>query len=172
MGNCLAIEGKVIKIIKKDGEVLQYSAPLQVQHVLSVFEGHVIAESPAASHHLQPGAHLRGGRLYHLLPVSSPEPAETQQSPVFTSTALKDRAGTCYGRSACGGGRLIRVKLVVTKQQLADMLNKGVSMDDMISGQWKGTCDYDQSFDSPNSRGWTPSLRSIPEASDELLELS
>ncbi|KAL5206376.1 hypothetical protein ABZP36_034585 [Zizania latifolia] len=61
-------------------------------------------------------------------------------------------------------GAVVRVKLVVSKQELKKMLlhKEGISLDDMVSLMQKQEAD-DQLQDG--CRGWRPALQSIPEGS-------
>ncbi|KAF0889479.1 hypothetical protein E2562_024538 [Oryza meyeriana var. granulata] len=63
------------------------------------------------------------------------------------------------------GGAVVRVKLVVSKQELKKMLlhNDGISLDDMVSLMHKeAEADGQQEI---SCRVWRPTLQSIPEGS-------
>ncbi|CAL9762998.1 unnamed protein product [Musa acuminata subsp. burmannicoides] len=111
MGNCLILqEKKVIEIMRMDGEVLRYPSPLKVQQVLNEFPGHAISDALPVIACLDPEKRMRHGQLYYLLPPKKPV-AETS-----------------------AGEGLVRIKLVVSKQELKEMVRKGgVSLDDMIT---------------------------------------
>nr|CAB3489112.1 unnamed protein product [Digitaria exilis] len=58
----------------------------------------------------------------------------------------------------------VRVKLVISKQELKKMLDKeGMSLDDMVSLMHKEAIDREQ---EECCGGWRPALESIPEGSD------
>nr|CAB3463099.1 unnamed protein product [Digitaria exilis] len=58
----------------------------------------------------------------------------------------------------------VRVKLVISKQELRKMLDKeGMSLDDMVSLMRKEASDREQ---EECCGGWRPALESIPEGSD------
>ncbi|XP_031473602.1 uncharacterized protein LOC116246055 [Nymphaea colorata] len=157
MGNCLTIEAKVIKFKNKDGEMLEHDAPQEVQHLLADFPVHASSESYAASSALLPD------QVSHLPSSSTAQETEERNTPT-TSNGDDHAAGA--GESKCSSGGIIRIKLLVTKQQLEDILTKGVSLDNMITNLTRGA----YNIDSPNSR-WKPTLRSIPEGCDEKQEL-
>lgn len=59
----------------------------------------------------------------------------------------------------------VRVKLVISKQELKKMLDKeGMSLDDMVSLMRKEASDREQ--EEYCYGGWRPALESIPEGSD------
>uniref|UniRef100_A0A0A9DHS4 Uncharacterized protein n=1 Tax=Arundo donax TaxID=35708 RepID=A0A0A9DHS4_ARUDO len=59
----------------------------------------------------------------------------------------------------------VRVKLVISKQELKRMLDKeGMSLDDMVSLMRKEAIDRES--DQECCGGWRPALESIPEGSD------
>uniref|UniRef100_A0A0E0F2N7 Uncharacterized protein n=1 Tax=Oryza meridionalis TaxID=40149 RepID=A0A0E0F2N7_9ORYZ len=60
-------------------------------------------------------------------------------------------------------GGVVRVKLVISKQQLKKMLHKdGVSLDNMVSLMQREASGQEMI----SCRGWRPALKSIPEGSD------
>ncbi|KAG8050618.1 hypothetical protein GUJ93_ZPchr0009g1391 [Zizania palustris] len=64
------------------------------------------------------------------------------------------------------GAVVVRVKLVVSKQELKKMLlhnKEGVSLDDMVSLMQKQQEADDQLQEQDGCRGWRPALQSIPE---------
>ncbi|THU53430.1 hypothetical protein C4D60_Mb10t14320 [Musa balbisiana] len=141
----LAEEKKVIRIVKMDGEILRYRSPMKVQQVLDEFPGHAVSDALPVVTYLDPALCLRQGQLYYLLPPKKPAAA------VETSV---------------GEEGVIRIKLVITKQQLKDMLSKGgVSHGDMVSflrgqGGRSGASEKERSVE------WKPTLESIPEGND------
>jgi hypothetical protein len=63
-------------------------------------------------------------------------------------------------------GAAVRVKLVISKQELKKMLDKeGMSLDDMVSLMHKEASDREQEEEFCCG-GWRPALESIPEGSD------
>lgn len=158
MGNCLALQEKIIKVMKPDGKVLEYKAPLKVHQVLSEFSGYGISDTLPATQHLRKDMEMVGGHLYYLIPAPPPSP-ETQKKVVrFSDPKFEADQGT----------GVVRIKLVITKQELKEMLQKGgVTVDHVISQLQSGQgikevnkLDID---DIGNCRGWKPALESIPE---------
>ncbi|CAL9058733.1 uncharacterized protein LOC135595007 [Musa acuminata AAA Group] len=146
MGNCLVLqEKKVIRIVKMDGEILRYRSPMKVQQVLDEFPGHAVSDALPVVTYLDPALCLRQGQLYYLLPPKKPAAA------VETSV---------------GEEGVIRIKLVITKQQLKDMLSKGgVSHGDMVSFL-RGQGGRSGASEKERSMEWKPTLESIPEGND------
>ncbi|KAK3136147.1 hypothetical protein QOZ80_5BG0428790 [Eleusine coracana subsp. coracana] len=67
--------------------------------------------------------------------------------------------------SAVADPGAVRVKLVISKQELNRMLEKeGMSLDDIVSAMRKGTIDGRES-EHECCGGWRPALESIPEGS-------
>ncbi|XP_074567125.1 uncharacterized protein LOC141823789 [Curcuma longa] len=144
MGNCLALEKKVIKIMKTDGEKLQHQSPWKAQQVLNMFPGHAISETVLP-------------RITYLDPTMSMRhlPPEKQLSE----------------RGAEDG--FIRIKMVITKRQFRDMLRKGgVSPDGMLSFGRRERSGASGGAPGEKARSieWRPTLQSIPEGDDFCLE--
>ncbi|KAF2296460.1 hypothetical protein GH714_038287 [Hevea brasiliensis] len=122
MGNCLVLQEKVIKVMKPDGKILEYKAPIRVQQVLSDFSGHAISELHAFQHHL-PDTKLLGGNLYYLVPLPLPSP-QAKKKVRFSIPEDGDKKEK----------RAVRIKLIISKQELQEMLQKeGVSADSVFS---------------------------------------
>ncbi|XP_057513643.1 uncharacterized protein LOC130795522 [Actinidia eriantha] len=150
MGNCLVMQEKVIKVMKPDGKVLEYKAPTKVHQVLSDFASHAISDTLPVVRHLRPDAEMIGGHLYYLLLLPLPPPAGEKIN----------KAGQERG--------VVRIKVVISKQDLEMMLRKGVvSLDGMVSQlQKKQSMNQHDKFDVAGKRsreGWKPLLESIPE---------
>ncbi|KAL6005310.1 hypothetical protein ACLOJK_005874 [Asimina triloba] len=164
MGNCLVHQERVIKIMKLDGKILEHKSPLQVHRVLSEFPGHAIADALPVTRHLPPHATMEGGHLYFLLPLPPPPPllpVDDRDSKVSAMVVEED--------GSHGSSRVVRIKLVVTKKELREMLRKGgVSADEMIASVMKRPEAADSAEDhaSDGYRGWKPILESIPEGTD------
>ncbi|KAH1039783.1 hypothetical protein J1N35_041526 [Gossypium stocksii] len=71
MGNCLAQQQKLIRVMKTDGKILEYQPPIKVEQVLSDFPAHAISDTFSGFHHFQPDAKLLPGHLYYLVPLPS-----------------------------------------------------------------------------------------------------
>ncbi|XP_027073003.1 uncharacterized protein [Coffea arabica] len=158
MGNCIAPRKKAIKVIKSDGRVLEYNPPMKVCHVLSIFGGHALYDSLPVVRHLHPDTDMIGGRVYYLLPLLTVHPQRAR------------KAGDVSGKITATGqeGGVLRIKLVISKEELQAMLRKGgITVDNMVSklqnnGKTYGT----DSFSSDSRRSsprWMPLLESVPE---------
>ncbi|KAF0896497.1 hypothetical protein E2562_024356 [Oryza meyeriana var. granulata] len=144
MGNCLVIQDdrdKEIKIMGMDGgEILK----LQQDALAGFPPSHgIVSDDDAAvpaQQHLDDMA--AAGQLYHLFPAKAAPPAAA---------------------AAVDTGGVVRVKLVISKQQLKKMLHKdAISLDDMVSLMQKQASEQE----IISCRGWRPALKSIPEGSD------
>uniref|UniRef100_A0A6N2LFU8 Uncharacterized protein n=1 Tax=Salix viminalis TaxID=40686 RepID=A0A6N2LFU8_SALVM len=159
MGNCLVLQGDAIQIMKPDGKILEYQAPIKVQQVLSDFCDHAIADSHQALQHLLPDTSLVGGHLYYLVPLQFPSPVKKKK--VRFSIPQDEEVKDVQEKT-----REVRIKLVISKQELQEMLRMGgVSLDDMVSklhGQQRV-----KKVDTPDGdgehKGWKPVLETIPE---------
>ncbi|CAA2970506.1 uncharacterized protein LOC111404060 [Olea europaea var. sylvestris] len=155
MGNCLVLQEKVIKVIKIDGKILEYKAPLEVHHVLSEFSHHAISDKLPVVQYMNPNAKMKGGQLYYLLPLPVASPRIKKKKTVRFADSVKE-AGEATG--------VVRIKLVISKQDLQAMLRKGgVSVDDLVSKQSTHKVDTIDRIGNMNCRGWTPALDGVPE---------
>ncbi|PSS23582.1 Protein of unknown function DUF4228, plant protein [Actinidia chinensis var. chinensis] len=159
MGNCLVMQEKVIKVMKPDGKVLEYNAPIKVHQVLSDFAGHAISDTLPVVRHLRPNSDMIGGHLYYLLHLPVPPLACEKKRVNFASSEREE---------AIQGSGVVRIKVVMSKQNLEVMLRNGVvSLDDLVSQlQKKQSTNQNDKFDAAGNRsreGWKPLLESIPE---------
>ncbi|GMJ13912.1 hypothetical protein like AT3G10120 [Hibiscus trionum] len=157
MGNCLALEGKVIRVMKTDGKILEYQAPIKVQQVLSDFSGHALSDSFSGVRHLQPDAKLLPGLLYYLIPLPSPSQKSKKKVRFSNVPEANDEQGS---------PGVVRIKLIISKKELQELVQKGVSVHEMASQlqSKKSTNGVDTSdADDDNCRRWKPALESIAE---------
>ncbi|OWM82529.1 uncharacterized protein LOC116208616 [Punica granatum] len=151
MGNRLTLQGKVVRIIKKDGKVLEYRTPLRVHQVLSDFEGqHAISEGIPEKEYLRLDSMLVGGRSYYLVPLARPVKMEKKKKKkkVRFADQLETEGGT--------GGAVVRVKLLISRRELQELLERGavsVSRFSEASAVCRGN----------SSEEWKPVLEHIPE---------
>lgn len=163
MGNCLALQEKVIKVMKTDGNILKYKAPMRVHQVLSEFSNHALSDTLTVSRHLRPDTEMLGGHIYYLLPLTLPSPKIGKKKVRFSDAVEED------GKITQGGGGVVRIKMVITKQELIDMLRKGgVAVNGEISQlhekqNTNGVGKFDDEGSENNCKGWKPLLESIPE---------
>jgi hypothetical protein len=159
MGNGLAPQQKIIKIMKADGKVVAYKAPMKAQQVLSEFPGHAISATLPVFRHLKPETKLLCNHVYYLVPLPPPSPKVVKKKKV---------------RFACPEGEdveekgVVRIKVVITKKELEAMLQKGVvSVDDMVT-QLQSKSGIDGAADDftgadDDCKLWKPDLESIAE---------
>lgn len=124
MGNCLAlckpISGscciactmrkhvKVVKVAKEDGKILEFSSPIHVKDILINFPANAIGNSKNETETLSQDHELKGGKLYYLIPHN--KEAEEQ-----------------------GSGGTKRIKVLITKQQLQQLVTKEMSLQELLS---------------------------------------
>ncbi|KAF5186615.1 hypothetical protein FRX31_023794 [Thalictrum thalictroides] len=141
-----------------DGKILEYQSPLKVYQVLSEFTGHAISDTLPVHRHLCPEMDLLQGCLYYLLPP--PLPSKETIKSATTVTVSNTKEGDKLKQS---NGR-VRIKIVVTKQELKEMLaNGGLSINDMVSQLQNKIISKDKVDINGNCKGWKPLLQSIPE---------
>lgn len=159
MGNCLVLEEKSVSVTKTDGKIIEYKAPITVQEVLSEFSHHAISDNLPVVRHLHPNTPLLRGRLYYLLPLPvAPQPPKKKKKVRFSEDVVEEERRT---------SGVVRIKLVITKQELQAMLEKeGVSVEDVISRVQKEPIKItgsDLDGGSMALKGRSPALESIPE---------
>lgn len=162
MGNCLVLQEKVVKVMKTDGKILEYKSPIKVHQVLSEFSQHAISDKLPVVKHMHPNAEMLQDHLYYLLPLPvPPQPIKKKTKKVvrFSDEILED---------ATPATGVVRIKLVISKKELREMLSKGgISVDDMIPKLQKEESTIKaESYDGDDdviSKGWSPALERIPE---------
>lgn len=163
MGNCLVLCGhnrvscfaavetsknrNTVQLLKSDGEIFEFSTPVLVRDVLRKFSGFDIALAQKNPLHLPLNFRLKLGNRYHLIP--SVERLETAEE----SPKVEKEEG------------VKRIKVVITKKQLQDMLSGGVVATDILSMLRSKSGDDDDSDDDDDSSTtvWKAKLESIPE---------
>lgn len=131
---------KVLRVVNTvDSKILEYTRPMLVKDVLINFSaGFSIGLSEKPLTVLPQNYKLKMGNVYYLFPVSS------------------------TGRtSAAADGTTKRIKLIITKKELQELLSNKISVEEMCllgmnkkDNPWRGV--------SSLSR-WRPALQSIPE---------
>ncbi|KAF3967003.1 hypothetical protein ACB098_05G075700 [Castanea mollissima] len=157
MGNSLGLQDKVIKIRKTDGKILTYKAPMKVHQILSEFPGHAISDTLPVLRHLKPDTKLLRNHVYYLLPLPLSSPKVGKKKTVRLANPEEE---------AVQESGVVRIKLVITKKELQEMIQKGVvSVDEMVSQLHikKGIDSADEFTTDDDSKGWKPDLESIPE---------
>ncbi|CAL0310523.1 unnamed protein product [Lupinus luteus] len=156
MGNCLVLQDKVVRIMKTDGKILEYKTPIKVEQVLSEFSGHAVSDSLQVLQHLQPSTKLLCSQFYYLVPLPKPPSPKASKKVRFANPEVQ----------GVQESRVVRIKLVISKQELHDMLQKeGISVEKILSKVQNGKVvdadNEDLSLDV--SEGWKPALESISE---------
>ncbi|KAG4970691.1 hypothetical protein JHK84_036791 [Glycine max] len=128
MGNCIVLQRNVVRVMKSDGKILEYKAPIRVHQVLNQFRGHAISESlPPVLHHLNPYTRLLKGQLYYLVPP--PQASSKKVNKKRVRFAEPDEDDQVEDK-----GCVVRIKLVLSKQELKDMVQKGgISVNEVLS---------------------------------------
>ncbi|KAK7842136.1 uncharacterized protein LOC112004505 [Quercus suber] len=159
MGNSLGLQDKVIKIRKTDGKILTYKAPMKVHQILSEFPGHAISDTLPVLRRLKPDTKLHRNHVYYLLPLPLPlsSPKVGKKKTVRFANPEEE---------AVQESGVVRIKLVITKKELQEMIQKGVvAVDEMVSQLHikKGIDSADEFTADDDNKGWKPDLESIPE---------
>lgn len=131
----LSICRKVLKVVKMDGKVMEFKAPVMVRELLVNYEGFGVKSSRKSSEELPPSYELQLGRIYYLLPRE------------FRAPAAADGGATAAVK---------RIKVVITKKQLEELLSKKTSMEKIIFG-------IDKACSNDLATNWKPNLAPIPE---------
>ncbi|XP_060211381.1 uncharacterized protein LOC132638559 [Lycium barbarum] len=172
MGNCIVHQEKVVKVMKTDGKILEYKAPIKVHQVLSQFSGHVISNSlQVIDQNLQPDDDMLGGKIYYLLPMlpvlPPPKPATKKKVKFADDQLVEEKAKQKTDA--------VRIKLVITKKELQAWLmstegglitvdpitNHRVQNEQISTNDIKSSVIKDYSTDQ--GKGWKPVLDDIPE---------
>ncbi|CAF2155789.1 unnamed protein product [Brassica rapa] len=136
MGNCIVVEKKVIKIMKNDGEVVEYRGPMHVDDILTQFSGHYsLFDSLSNNCQLHPFK-LLCGRLYYLMPKQNTtvKHKKTKKNVRFANPEVEKKGD---GLTDCGDNikekslGVVRVKMVVSKQELEKLIQGG-SVHEMV----------------------------------------
>ncbi|KAL5203784.1 hypothetical protein ABZP36_008655 [Zizania latifolia] len=111
-----------------------------------------------------------GGEILKQLQSSASSPKKVQQDALLSDDGAVPAqqhllpAKAEAAAAAASPGVVVRVKLVVSKQELKRMLHKeAVSLDDMVLSLMQKEAGEQETI---SCRGWRPALGSIPEGSD------
>ncbi|PON81194.1 hypothetical protein TorRG33x02_229340 [Trema orientale] len=140
-----------------DGKILTFTAPTLVKDVLVTVSGggggfSIGLLKEASSERLPVDYELKLGKVYYVLPslATATESFSTNPSGVSSMVASKHEAGS----------GIKRVKIVITKQQLKELLTKQISMEEVLLGLESKRAKWTSADSAPN---WKPNLESIPE---------
>ncbi|PIN22920.1 hypothetical protein CDL12_04357 [Handroanthus impetiginosus] len=138
---------KVLQIVKMDGKIIEFKSPILVKEMLINFEGFVVTSSREAPKQLPPTCKLQLGKIYYLLPSKADEPNK-----------LEGGAST-RDETEPNGTSVKRIKVVITKKQLEELLTKKTSVEKIILG-------IDKACLANSAANWKPSLGAIPEENE------
>ncbi|RWR93304.1 hypothetical protein CKAN_02254900 [Cinnamomum micranthum f. kanehirae] len=142
MGNCMAgVERiNVVRIMMDSGRIIELKGPLQVRALINDFPGYAIFRRGSATSPLMDHEQLESGRLYYLLPMAREqsefpnseaiEEFATRMTPLRLSTETSSELvmNTTMGSSLevlpSPGNGVWRVKLVISSDQLAEVLSE------------------------------------------------
>ncbi|KAG7581096.1 hypothetical protein ISN44_As08g008300 [Arabidopsis suecica] len=169
------MEKKVIKIMRNDGKVVEYRGPMKVHHILTQFSPHYsLFDSLSNNCHLHPQAKLLCGRLYYLLPretTNIKHVKKTMKKVRFANPEVEKKeedrlTDCCDNTKEKTTNGVVRVKMVVSKQELEKLLQGG-SVHEMVYRTLakQHICDDDDDHDADDEchKSWRPLLDSIPE---------
>ncbi|XP_021761900.1 uncharacterized protein LOC110726725 [Chenopodium quinoa] len=156
MGNCLRSQGKLVQVAKPDGKILEYKASMRVIDVLSEFQGHGLSDNLPVLQYMKPNIELMAGHLYYLIPL----PVQSPKVKKKVSFAEPEKVEESKSKDTS-----LTIKLVISKQELKEMLEKGaVSLDELVSKPQNDRCRTEKLDEqSYGSKTWMPSLKSIHE---------
>ncbi|XP_044953132.1 uncharacterized protein LOC123403254 [Hordeum vulgare subsp. vulgare] len=152
MGNCLVIQDtreiKVMSVV--DGEILKAlpTPPLCKGALAPASDS---SDAADALRRQKQSLDIRADELHRLFASDAKAPA-----------------------AAADQGAVVRVKLVISKQELRRMLGKddeAGSMDDMVVALMRRGLEDQKQEDVSCYRGWRPALHSIPEGSGDLYSI-
>lgn len=78
-----------MSVMKTDGKILEYKAPIQVHQILSEFSHHAISDRLPVVKHLHPTSELLQGKLYYLVPLPQPAKRKTTKKVRFSEDVVE-----------------------------------------------------------------------------------
>lgn len=147
---CISLSSrKVVQIVEMDGKVAEFRSRLRVKDLLTNFnKGFVVKSWRNSPDHLPPSFELQLGKVYYLLPDDQAEEINPTASTVSAQVEPEPEPS------------VKRIKVVITKKQLMELLSKKISVEEIILG-------IDKTCSVSSDKDWKPSLVSIPEENDE-----
>ncbi|KAK2633874.1 hypothetical protein Ddye_028666 [Dipteronia dyeriana] len=143
---------KVLRIVKVDGKLLEMKSPVKVEEILTSFSGSGIGVSEKASEFLPLNYQLKLGKVYYVIPSINSE---------------KEKAVEAETDAKAGGVK--RIKVVITKKQLQQLLEKQLSIEEVllaVERRSSSTSSASWEVESPTRSNWKPKLEAIPEGSE------
>ncbi|KAI3944722.1 hypothetical protein MKW98_021180 [Papaver atlanticum] len=144
MESAMACHENVVRVLKMNGKVaVEYLSSILVKDVLVNFDGFGVGISEGSSQILPPNYELKTGKVYYLLP--NPESLLTKTD------------------NQCLSGEVKQIKVIITKQQLQELLSKKGSIEGMIAKVSEGLFEHNNVDEDESTRSWRPELETIPE---------
>lgn len=198
MGNCMqSLAGDIfnekavefVRVMRADGKVLEFRAPVSVDDLLNGHEGYTVVHPDPVHEPLRADCKLIPGEVYYLLPADQSNDGSCLQGRPISIPAIvsmsdfnrSEDADDCSSEHASDPGRTkfasavknkesgaVRLKVVITKQQLAALLAKDPT--DKISALENLLVRLPAVAREPTSTarncGWRPALERIAEGCD------
>lgn len=146
-----ARDRRVLQVVMDDNKIYEYSSPMLVKDMLMHFPGYALTLSSDPLQPLAAAYRLETGGVYYLLPLDDHPVRIASPSLASASVDLDRRSGTTK-----------RIKVVITRKQLKDLLLKKLSVKETLSGLPDDTWDKVH----PSVTRWEPLLETIPEGSE------
>jgi len=169
-------------VTKSDGKIMEFMAPLLVRDLMAAYPQHslVHSEDATCSRSLSPDKKLVPGQLYRLLlipnsPSLSKDAVLTEAKSIYNSSLerrisrekLASTRPPPSRKSAQNGSGIIRVKMVISKQELEAMLSDRSVKEKSLLLHLQRKVQYVKEDHVATRRcsnaGWRPSLESILE---------
>ncbi|KAK3232333.1 hypothetical protein Dsin_004214 [Dipteronia sinensis] len=149
---------KVLRIVKMDGKLLEMKSPVKVEEILRSFSGSGIGVSEKASEFLPLNYQLKLGKVYYVIPSINSEKEKAVQVEAKAE-------GEAEATAKAGGVK--RIKVVITKKQLQQLLEKQLSMEEVLLAVGRSSSSSASwEVESPTTSNWKPKLEAIPEGSE------
>lgn len=178
---------ELIMVMKIDGKIMEFTVPILVGDLTALYPGHSVVHSGDLCRCLSPDFKLLPGQLYCLPPFpNSPSQVSNnnnhQEDAVLSEPKAIDN-GSCEGtiggerhentapssaKPVQNGRGIIRVKIVISKQELETLLSdlsmKEKSMEQLWLDLQPNAQDIKEDYAVKRCDSlWRPSLDSIPE---------
>ncbi|KAG7566648.1 hypothetical protein ISN44_As10g031760 [Arabidopsis suecica] len=132
-------DDSLIKVVTPNGGVMELHPPIFAEFITNEFPGHVIHDSLSLRHSSPPllhGEELFPGNIYYLLPLSCAASTAQQHSSDQLSTPYRMSFGKTPVMTAlsggAGGGGVWKVRLVISPEQLAEILAEDVETEALV----------------------------------------
>ncbi|ESQ43882.1 hypothetical protein EUTSA_v10006365mg [Eutrema salsugineum] len=130
----------LIKVVTPNGGVMELHPPIFADYITNEYPGHVIHDTLSLRHSSPPllhGEELFPGNIYYLLPISSAAATASttqQHSSDQSATPFRMSIGKTPVKAAANGGGsgVWKVRLVISPEQLADILAEDVETEAFV----------------------------------------